>query len=318
MRRFHSRLTYGFGILSLVSGAVAFCGCGSRMQAQKKNVAELLNEITTGANDRAKIAAIHELATRPDSSTVTALIVALQDRSTPVRKAAVAALSRFNDARAKDALWDATRDTSQSVDFQVAAASALAHLHDARSADPLIQALPFALSKASAGLMELGQAAVPPLTDALHRAEIRDTVSKILASIGAPAVDPLIQLLHNDYDKYARLAAARTLGEIDDPHAANALTETLRAPNTEFVAAVYRFLIRRGQPGAESALVAALNAYGNPAMAEDFASSGNAALKTAAESWAGKSGFPLGERTSELPQVHWASVDPKRGPGQAP
>ena len=276
------------------------------------SVRELLNVIRTGADDRVKVAAIHQLEGRQDSSIVTALIAALQDESVPVRNAAVAALRGTDDPRAIDALWNAARDPSQTRDFRMSAAAALAHLHDARSADLLIDALPYTPSRASASLIELGTPAVRPLINALDRAEVREAASRVLVSIGGAAVDPLIELLHSNYNKYARLAAARTLAEIDDPRAARALTEALKVPNTEFTAAVYRFLIRQGQPGTEVQMIAALKAYGNPAMAEDFGSSGNATLKAASENWARDSGFVPAARTSELPPVQWASVHPNR------
>lgn len=282
------------------------------MQAQKKNVPELLKDLTTAADDRVKVAAIHQLEGRQDSPTVTALIAALQDESVPVRTAAVAALRGSNDPRVIDSLWTAARDPTQTRDFRMAAAAALAHLHDARSADLLIDALPYTPSRASASLIELGTPAVRPLIKALERSDVRDTASRVLVSIGGAAVDPLIELLQSNYNKYARLAAARTLAEIDDPRAAQALTEALKVPNSEFTAAVYRFLILQGQPGTEAQMIAALKAYGNPAMAEDFGSSGNAALKAAGENWARDSGFLLAGRTSELPPVQWASVHPKR------
>jgi HEAT repeat protein len=150
------------------------------------------------------------------------------------------------------------------------------------------------------------------LIGALREADLRETAWKSLASMGGAVVDPLVQVLHDDYDKYVRLAAARALAEIDDPGAARALTEILFEPNTEFIAAVYRFLIRQGRPGTEVQLTAALRMYGRHEMAEDFVASGSVLLKTAAENWAAENGVLLGLRTSELPEVHWASANPNR------
>lgn len=296
----------------LLCGAVLFSSCGRHKRTAAKSIQELQRDISASEDDRVRVAAIRELGTRQNALVVTTLIVALQDRSVPVRNAAVAALRGFNDPRAKDALWAAMQNPTQSRDFQLAAASALAHLHDARGAGVLVRGLAYAPHRASVSLVELGQAALDPLINALHESEIREAASTILVSIGAAAVDSLIQVLHNDYDKYARLAAAKILGEIDDPRAARALTDLLGAANTEFVAAVYRFLIRRGQPGSEVQLIHTLHTYGSPEMAEDFASSGSPALATAAKDWATESGIPLVGRTSELPLARWASIDQKR------
>lgn len=295
------------GILLLACSLTMFCGRSARKSINAETLQELITASKSGS-DRARVAAIRQLGKHQEPSAEAALIAALQDSSVQVRNAAVTALRTTNDPNAKDALFTAAKDPAESRDFQLAAASALAHMHDARAAGILIEALPYAKTKASAGLMELGEPSLAPLVDALHRADIREPVSRLLASMGSASVDPLIQLLHGDYDKYARLAAATTLAEIDDPRASRALTELLKVPNVEFVAAAYRFLIRQGNPGTENELIAALHTYGNPAMAEDFLLSGSPTLKTAAEKWSKDSGFLLGGRTSELPQVHWASI----------
>jgi HEAT repeat protein len=311
MYRNFSTIDRKFGFVLLVFCLTVSCSRARRQPTGAEGIQELLTAVRTGKNDRVRVAAIRKLGTRQESSAASALIAALQDSSLQVRNAAVTALRSSSDPTAKEALLSAAKDPAQSRDFQLAAASALAHMHDARAADLLIEALPYAAPKASASLIELGGAALDPLVNALHRADIREPVSRILASMGSMAVEPLIRLLHGDYDKYARLAAATTLGEIDDPRAAQTLRELLKVPNLELVAAVYRFLIRQGNPGTEEQLIAALHTYGSPAMAEDFLLSGSAALKTAAENWASETGFFLGGRTSELPQVHWASILPR-------
>jgi hypothetical protein len=151
-----------------------------------------------------------------------------------------------------------------------------------------------------------------------------DGVSDALVGVGAPAVPLLvelvkttpvtvpvqisfhqIELVKTTPTRYARLAAARTLAEFDDPRADAALDDALQTRDDEMTAAAYRFLLRKGRPGTERALIDALNAYGTLNMAEDFVASGNPVLKAAAEQWAPKSGRFLGPRSSTQEVVRW-------------
>jgi HEAT repeat protein len=295
-------LTAGVLLLSACSG-------GRRKAVEKKSMEELLEDLANQSDDRARVAAIRQLAKTKDQSAIVALIVSLNDDSDSVRIAAASALADSKDPRAAEALWAAVRDVTRGRAFRLAAARALAHLHDVRAAEPLVELLPTAPSEASASLLELGPAALPALIGALRVAATRDASSSALVSMGTPAVAPLMEMLRKDESKSARLAAAAALAEMDDPRANEALTEVLKSSGPEFTVAGYRFLIRQGRPGTESRLIDVLNTYGRRAMADDFLSSGNAALKTAAEDWARKRDFSFTARTSDLPEVRWGGLD---------
>ena len=289
----------------------AFClsACSTRNKpAAEKTVDELLSELANDTNDRVRITAVRELSRSNNPVAVVALIVALKDQVEEVRMSAASALGGSKDPRAAEALWTAVRDPTQSQGFRLTAACALARLHDPRAIEPLIESLPHARSDASAALVELGKAAVPRLIEAVRAAS--PSASRALVDIGEPAVGPLIEVLRNDEAKSARLTAASTLADMDDTRGNAALTDALQAGELIFVAASYRFLIRQGTPGTEKQLIGALERYGKLDMAQDFISSGNAELKAAAEAWARKKNYLISARTSDLPEVHWAGVDP--------
>jgi HEAT repeat protein len=146
---------------------------------------------------------------------------------------------------------------------------------------------------------------VEDLIAKLQDADEEAVASVALIGLGAPAIAPLIEILKTAPTHYGRLAAARTLAEFDDPRADAALDDVLKTPDVEMTGAVYRFLLRKGRPATERALIDALKAYGKLAMAEDFVASGNPALKTAAEQWASKSGRLLRGRSSTQEAVRW-------------
>jgi len=272
---------------------------------------DLLEGLANASDDRTRVAVVRELATRKDPAIWIALITALQDPSDQVRISAASALGLSKEPRAAEALWAAIQNSRQSQAVRLSAATALAHLHDPRAVGPLVEALVYARGEASAALIELGPPAVPPLINALRTASIRQNASRALVDIGGPAVGPLIEMLRNDESRSARLAAASTLADMDDPRGNEALTDVLKTRDPEVVLSAYRFLIRRGEAGTEKQLIDLLKTYGKLEMAVDFTTSGNATLKAAAEDWARKKNYPAPVRTSDVPEVYWAGMDPK-------
>jgi len=294
-------------ITGLVCCVLLAAGCSSRKPADSKSVRELLDDLAHGRKDSVRLAAARVLRKRNDPAATNGLISALRDSSPAVRNEAIAALKATNDARANDALFAMTQDTMEERGVRIAAASALAHHHDSRAMNLLMEYLPTGNAAVAAAFAELGTSAVQPLVNALRESETRDAAFKILRSIGPDAVDALVGLLRDNDHRYTRLAAAKTLSEIQDARAARALEDFLRTGDRQCTASAYRFLIRRGRPESESDLIATLNDYGNLAMAEDFASSENPRLKAAADTWATSRGVLVMQRTSELPPVRWAA-----------
>jgi len=296
-------------LLTIVFGCT--CSKNKAKRVETKTREELLEDLGNG-DVPAKVDAIKKLEAMKDPEAVAVFTLALDDSAESVKIAAAAALGRTRNPQASEVIWKIVGDPKQSPGVRLAAARALAALGDARAADPLIQALPRTYPGAAESLRELGKAAVPPLINALRDAETRDNASKVLISMGDVGVEALIDLLRHSATSSERLAAAATLADMGTPSASDALDEALKNANTdvEFTGAVYRYLIRRGKPASEAQLIRALNTLGKLTMAEDFAASGNANLKTAAEEWARKRSTLLDVRIADTDVVYWAGVDP--------
>ncbi|HEY1754587.1 MAG TPA: HEAT repeat domain-containing protein [Bryobacteraceae bacterium] len=274
-------------------------------------MAELQEDLANQKDDKAGLAAVHQLGLSKDPAALGVLVDALQNRSDRIRIDAATALGTSKDPRATDALLNTIQDLTQDQTVQFAAARALANLRDPRAAAPLLKAMRLHEQDASESLLALGALAVPALIDGLREAETNAAASKLLIKMGSTGVDALTELLqHHDEVPYARTAAASTLAEIEDPRADEALKQALKSGDLLLTAAAYRFLIRKGDAGTEPQLIKALNAYGNLAMAEDFVVSGNATLKAAADDWVRRNHLILQGRTSESDIVYWAGRDP--------
>jgi hypothetical protein len=296
-----------FLLLVVIFGCA--CSNGKSKTPPKKGTEELLEDLANG-NERVRVEAIRQLGESKSPSSVFALIVVLKDPSQRIAVAAANALGELNDPQATEPLWAIASDLKQGRDLRFAAARALANLGDRRSVEPLIAALPYAFKEACASLVSLGKPAVPALIGAVRDAATRDNASKVLVAMGATGVEDLIDMLRHGAVDSERWGAAATLAEIPDPRAEEALNEALRKQEPELTWSAYRFLIRKGQPGTEPQLIAALNTYGRKEMAEDFIGSGNLVLKAAAEEWVRKKSFQLAARSSDTVVVYWGGVDP--------
>lgn len=98
----------------------------------------------------------------------------------------------------------------------------------------------------------------------------------------AAAIDSLIQAMTTDDDCYVKRSAAQSLGEIKDDRAAQCLCNGLKEGNVYIISGAYRFFLRRGEAGTESALTKALHTSFNRKMIDDFANCGNIQLREAA------------------------------------
>jgi len=102
----------------------------------------------------------------------------------------------------------------------------------------------------------------------------------------AAAIDSLIQAIRTDDDCYVKKSAAQSLGEIKDARAVECLCNGLKEGNVYIIAGAYRFFLRRGEAGAEGALIKALHTSFNRNMIDDFANCGNIQLREAALKYA--------------------------------
>jgi hypothetical protein len=121
---------------------------------------------------------------------------------------------------------------------------------------------------------------------------VRGAAEDALVNIGRPSVERLIAML-KDNEWRIRRRAARTLGAVKDPRAAEILLNAFKNRNLEVVTGAYRFFIRRGEAGSEPMLIEALNGAWDRTMGIDFQNCGNPQLEQAASDWAKRRGYTL-------------------------
>jgi len=163
---------------------------------------------------------------------IPALLRALKDRDSHVRRAAASALGRISDPQAVPVLLQALEDRDSGVRYATAGA-----------------------------LGEIGSPqAVPALLWALEDSDsdVRWAVADSLAEIGGPQAVPALLRALEDSDSDVRQAAAGALGEIGDSQAVSALLRTLEDRDRRVREAAARALERMGDPQAVPALLRAL------------------------------------------------------------
>ncbi len=264
--------------LALVAAGFALCSC----QRAPRSTPDLINDLRNGAQVRARAAAARTLGERKAVQAVPALITALKE-SGAVQVSAARALANIRDPRAVEPLIRLLADLSPLA--REAAARGLGDMRDERAVKPLAVALKGGTEEAGVALGKIGEAAIGPLIDCLREASSRENASDALATIGKPAVTALIETFQADTGE-ARIAAARALAQIDDPRAAKTLNSALSDEDLRLAAAVYKFLLRTGEPAKEDLLVKVLHNYGNSRMVQDLIRSGRPSLRIAAQNWA--------------------------------
>lgn len=213
------------------------------------------------------------------------LIAALKEWTfSPHRRAAAMALGQVGEP-AVEPLVALIEEGDTSVSSF--AASALGQIGEP-ALEPLLAALknPSAAARAADALGKMGDPrAVEPLIAALKDPDFpSNAAADALGQIGdLRAVEPLIAALENErYDR--ALLALVQIGR-DDP---SVLVPYLQDTST---VKVYRALIRLGDSATTSALVAALDAYGDEEMAQVYLNCGNDLLEAAAKRWAKEHGY---------------------------
>ncbi|MGB3191477.1 MAG: HEAT repeat domain-containing protein [Limnoraphis sp.] len=199
---------------------------------------------------------------RVNSEAVEALIAALNDSDSSVRRSAAQDLGKIGNAEAVQPLIAALDDS----DFVVrsSAASALGKIGNPEAVEALMEALNYSNSDvrwfAAETLGKTGNAeVVKHLISALDDSDsyVRRSAATALGHIGNPeALKPLIAAL-NDSDSEVRSSAAKALGHIGNPEAVEGLIAAFNDSN--FAVSVVRALGRIGNPEALNPLIAALN-----------------------------------------------------------
>jgi HEAT repeat protein len=229
---------------------------------------EALIEALKHPNRSIRRQAADALRMNPDTRAVEPLVAALDDPNNRVRSTAAAALRALKAPGAGAALARRLRDKDHEV--RVAAALALQDLSWIPADDEEMVYLLFAGFLASQAqvifdkLVGLGSAAVQPLIKSLglkgkvytatwgrRSSPIERQASEpaiwLLREIGKPAVEPLIEALkHNN--RNIRCNAARTLGEIRDSRAKEALTKALEDKDEHVREAAKKALKRLRKP----------------------------------------------------------------------
>lgn len=201
-------------------------------------------------NSTQRIGAAQALGRIGDFRAVDPLIASLHDDFSLVRQAAATALGAIGSVDSVDPLIAVLQDNGS--DAQEQAAKALGEIGDPRAVDPLIEVLdseqPFVSENAIVALGKIGDPrAVEPLMQMLlqNKTVYRDSLKQALISIGAPAVEPLIETLQNT-DPYLQEFAISALGEIKDPRAVSPLIAMLKESNNHIP--VYKALVNIGEP----------------------------------------------------------------------
>jgi len=156
---------------------------------------------------------------------------------------------------------------------------------------------------AEAVLARIGEPAVEPLMNLLVS---QLWASDVLVQMGDAAVPALTSALGSD-DRDTRFAAADALVRIQkgSPEAVGTLTSDLQDENLKSIAAKYAYYIRLGQAGTEEVLAKALHKYGDKDMALDYLNCGNDALDAAAREWAADHGYDVYTQPGEYGGPQW-------------
>jgi len=167
------------------------------------------------------------------------LVQALRDVRSAIRAEAAAELRGFaieEDAHAVESLIAALSDQAEAV--RGAAMQALNH-QDARLVEPLVAALDAKEARVRQSVIELlgkqgDSRAVKPLLAMLRDPDngVRDAVVLALGRLGAPAVEPLIDLVGKGRE-LERIGAARALGALKDVRALDTLVAVLKDTSPE-------------------------------------------------------------------------------------
>ena len=177
--------------------------------------------------------AVLVLGNMKDAKAVEPLIQALDDEETEVRSTAAETLGEIGDVRAVEPLIQAINDSDRVLRWK--AAYSLGAIGDVRAVEPLIGVLKDKdedLRKAAASALgRIGDMkATEPLIQALRdeNEDVRDDAVRSLGKLEVTGVSELlIEVLKHDPSRNVRMAAAWSLGEMQDVNAVKALTQAL-------------------------------------------------------------------------------------------
>jgi len=198
---------------------------------------------------------------------------------------------------------------------RIAAAKTLGERKDPSAVIPLVTILKRDTNwdvrlSAEDALVKIGAPAVEPLTQLLMEEKscfVRRRSVRAMKGMKDPCVaEGLVKAAATDADCCVRRFAARALADINDPRAAEFLNEAMTRKSLEIISAAYPYYIRKGLPGTEDILVEALKECSyNKKMVLDFAGCRNEKLKQAADEIAKKWGYRI---ASDRPGPKWGTI----------
>ena len=167
-----------------------------------------------------------------DPQAIKPLVAALKDSNKDAKKVIAEALGEFGDAQAVDPLIAIVKDSDNEV--KVVAVEALGKIGDPLAAEALVVTLKNevwrVLRAATAdALGKIGAPSVNPLLELVENGNYseREAAGKALVKIGSPATKPLIGKL-GVKSLIVRKMASKLLGEIGDPEALTPLMKILK------------------------------------------------------------------------------------------
>jgi HEAT repeat protein len=233
--------------------------------------------------------AFYALARSNDPRAIDFLLEQLTSNAPNVRTTAVRALGESNSSQAVDPLITLLNDGNK--DVRRDAVTSLGKIHDPRAVQPLILVLSKskgdAATQALAALREFRDPReIPALIEILQAPSYYgDAVIKDLIAFGPVAVTPLLDALRDPTPR-VRQSAAAVLAAINDPRALAPLLQALERGDLPVIAGAHTFFLQRKDLATRKAVVEALKANGDIAMADDLLNSCDSGFEHAGEEWA--------------------------------
>ena len=207
--------------------------CVIACQSEKQQAAEFVAQF--GATDAARRTEASKALVAIGPEAIDALIQGLSDEHLQVREMSAWTLSEIGVpvARVAPALISTLADPDEnirvvgSIALQNLGEPAVPYLIDALTAESMEVRLnaAYALGEIGTPLATILPALIRTLTD--PEWNVRRLVVRALATIGTPAIDPLIQALRSD-DSDLRRMAERALNDIGTPQARQAIADAKR------------------------------------------------------------------------------------------
>jgi len=243
-----------------------------------------------------------------DRRAVEPLIKSLDDDNILVRRSAAEALGSIGDSRAVEALLNALNDKGYLNElFRRRVAKALGDIRDPVAIEPLISALgdedSYIRSGAALALVEIGEAAVPRLVNALCDWTAGPQLAYILENLNWQPEKEEDRVRFNvaRRNKEALLENWEVTKKV-------LLADAGSKDARQIENAVYA-LIGIGQPEVLEELVRIMGASGTVEMAQVFFNCGNEYLSDAAQSWALEHGDTI-ESEAGSSVIGWGGMQP--------